>query len=489
MNDRASLKDLAALTRDLTVQLQAPGAQRRLLGAGAAADVRDYLGRSPDVMIRDVGGGVEVLFLRTIVDLPRMEETVLTPLENGGRVPSGAECTPVKTVGDAAKAALGGACVVFDAAVEGAFAMRMVRWSVRPPAEPPSETVVDGPHNGFVEDLSTNIGLIRQYVRVPALRWETHPIGHVDSSLAALVYMEGVVRPDVLTRLRRALRRAQPRFVTDTLMLRRWLAPAANALFPTIDNTGRVDLTVAALMEGRVAILADGSPTALLAPMVFAQLLHAAEDYYHAQATVLVVRVFRLLGVTAALLTSAIYVALVTMNPELVPTPLYTSIIQARQSVPLSPALEIFALEFVIEFIQLAGLRLPGSLGQSVSIVGAVIIGQSAVLAGLVSAPAIVVVAFAFIVAYVVPSRDARTAIRLLRYPMILLATVLGLYGIGWGLLALVAYLASLSSFGVPYLAPLTPFRVSGTRDDLAPTKRPASRPAFTVRGVRTDRL
>jgi len=483
-----SVADIVTQAGRLDTRLAASDPGAVLTGPGDLDGLRALLGGTPDVVVRPVANEAAIAFLRDIVDSARMETAVVAPLEREGQIPAGAECRPVATLGEAAQALLDGACVLVDR--HGAsVAMPMAKWPVRTPAEPPSETVVDGPHNGFVEDLSTNIALLRQRIRNPSLRWEAHRIGGQDGSRAALLYMDGMARLDLLRRVRRALRRSRPRFLTDTLMLRAWLTPKTGPLFPTVDNTGRVDVTVAALMEGRVAVLVDASPTALLAPFTFDQMFHAAEDDYHPRLSVGVIRMFRFGAFLAALLASSVYVALVSMDQELVPTSLYTSIIQARQSVPLAPVLEILVLEVVIEFIQLAGLRLPGSLGQAVSIVGAVIVGQSAVIAGLVSAPSIVVVAFSFIVSFVVPSRDGRQAVRLVRYPMIALAAMFGIFGIGLGLVVLMAYLASLTSFGVPYLAPTAPYRSRGALDTVAPSYLPAGRRPFTLRGVGRERL
>jgi hypothetical protein len=269
-------------------------------------------------------------------------------------------------------------------------------------------------------------------------------------------------------------------------MLAEWLAPSPGLLFPVLGLSGRCDTIAASLLAGRVVLLIDGSPLALFAPNVLSDLLHVPDDYYQSFIVATANRGIRVLGLFIALLASPIYVALLTLNQELVPTPLFTSIIQSRQSVPLAPLPEVLVLEVIVEVIREAGLRLPGNLGQPVAIVSAVIIGQSAVTAGLISAPTIVVVAFGFLSSFVIPQPNLGANLRLLRFPLILLAAAFGLLGITIGVLLILVYLCSLSSFGMPYLAPFSPLRTIGLRDALlrAPLRRLRS-PETTRRAAR----
>jgi hypothetical protein len=268
-------------------------------------------------------------------------------------------------------------------------------------------------------------------------------------------------------------------------MLGQWLAPRSNILFPTVGATERPDRAVAAILEGRVAVLVSGSPTALLMPNVFAHMLHVPEDYYQTPIPVLANRLVRVVGLLVASGASPLLVALTSINHDLIPERLFVAIAQSRRGVPIPIAIEVLILELLIEVIREAGIRLPGPVGQSVAILGAVIVGQAAVMAGLISAPAVVVVSLAFIASFVLPSSDLVMTLRLMRYPLIVLAAAFGLYGLTWGLLIALIYLCALDSFGVPYLAPLTPLRVRGLQDTLWRRSLPKLRRSFLAARAR----
>ena len=467
-NDAAGL--LGGLRGELSVASQQLDGARALEGATAAADLQRYLGFAPDVIVQSVGTGVWVVYLDHAVDMARIESAVLRPLTSrqpGSEIPWPAQAKAVTTLGEAARHVLAGDLAVFQASLAGGVAIPAALWPLRTPAEPPTETAVQGPHDGLIEDLGTNVAILRHRLRHPGLRLETFYPGGPDGPKGLLLYVEGRVRPDLLARVRRAVRRVRAPVINDVQMLAPWLAPWQGALFPVLGLSGRPDTVVAALLAGRVTLLVDGSPLALLAPNVLSDLLHVPEDYYQTFIAATANRVLRVLGLFLTLVSSPVYVALLTMNQELVPTPLFTSIIQSRQSVPLAPLPEVLLLEVIIEVIREAGLRLPGNLGQPVAIVGAVIIGQSAVTAGLISAPTIVVVAFAFISSFVIPQPNLAASLRYLRFPLILTGAAFGILGVTAGVLVIFAYLCSLTSFGEPYLVPFSPGRQRGLQDAL----------------------
>lgn len=455
------------------------------LDGPAAADwLRETLGHPPDLVIRTIGD-VSVVYLATIVNHRRLEDAITRPLTlaAGGRLPSpitfADESSPLRTCGDATDALLAANAVLLTRGRPGGCAVAVQKWPQREIKEPAAEFVARGPHMGFVEDLDTNIALIRHGIPDRRLRWELISTGQRSATSGAILYFEGMVRMDVLARVRRHLRRARPSFSLDSAMLGQWLAPRSNILFPTVGATERPDRTVAAILDGRVAVLVSGSPTAILIPNVFAHMLHVPEDYYQTPIPVLANRLIRIFGLLVAAGASPMLVALTSINHDLLPERLFVAIAQTRRGVPIPIAIEVLILELLIEVIREAGIRLPGPVGQSVAILGAVIVGQAAVMAGLISAPAVVVVSLAFIASFVLPSSDLVMTLRLMRYPLIVLAAVFGLYGLTWGLLLAVIYLCALDSFGVPYLAPLTPLRVRGLQDALWRRSLPKLRRSF----------
>lgn len=456
-------------------------------GGGSVETLRQLLGGPPDLVVRPVGTQVWVLYLKTIVDPGRIEQALIRPLslaaQSGAPLAAGfgGDVSALHTYGDALQALLAAQALVLGADQAGALAVSVANWPKRPPSEPPSEVVSQGPHIGFIESLDVNLALLRHLIPDRRLRWEQFQVGDRNQGEGALVYVEGLVRPGLLDEVHRQLARIRPSFASDASMLAQWLSPRAY-LFPTIGVSERPDTTMAALLEGRVALFVDGSPVALLVPQVFAHLLHVPEDYYMRSFGATIERTFRLFGLILALTVTPLYVALVTVNLELVPTPLYLTITEARLSVPLSTLSEVLLLELIVEVIRQAGLRLPNSLGQPVAIIGAVVIGQSAVIAGLVSSPAVVVVALGFIISFVVPSLATVTALRTLRFPLIFLAAVFGVLGIAGGMMLLFIYLSAIESFGVPYLAPIAPLRPRGLQDVLWRRPLTGMRRSFAAR-------
>jgi spore germination protein KA len=426
--------------------------------------VRGLLGDPPDLVRRALPGTRQLLFLETAVNVGRLEEAIVRPLlraEAGG--PAAAQRAPLRTYGDVVRALLDAKAVLLEPG--GIAAMPMAGWPKRDPNEPPSELVPQGPHVGFVESLQSNVALLRQRVRERHLRWRRVVVGQHSHVAAALVYVEGLVRPELLAAVEERLRRAAPGTPTDTAMLEEWLTNVSGALFPTMESTERPDTAAAAVLEGRVVVLLEGSPVAGIAPAVFAHLMNVPMDYYNRSFDATLKRTVRLLAFIASLTLSPFFVAVVSINQELLPARLFISIAQTRLGVPLPAVAEVLAMEVVVEMVREAGLRMPGSMGQTISIVGAVVIGQSAVIAGLISAPAVVVVSLGYIASAVVPALDARAALRAIRFPLILLAAVFGLFGLVWGLMLLFVYLLALESFGVPYLAPVAPRRHRGLQD------------------------
>lgn len=446
----------------------------------------NMLGNPADLCVRPVGARATVLYLSTIVSDARVEESLLRPLANTGGTISArlaSRLTPIASYGEAVQALVAGKAVAIARRVPGAFTANVEQWPQRQPTEPPAEVITRGPHSGFIESLDANVALVRRRVADPRLRYETFAADSTAGTRGGLVYVEGIVAPAVLERVRRALRHVHPSVVTDASVLAQHLSPRAY-LFPTIGSTERPDVAQAALLEGRVVIFTDGSPTALLLPQVFAHLLSVPDDYYNRSPTATYDRLFRLFGLVGTLTVAAFYVAIASVNMELVPTPLFLSISQARLGVPMPLVFEIVALEATIELIRQAGLRLPSSFGQSISVVGAVVIGQSAVMAGLLSAPAVVVVSLEFIASFIVPSQTTVMALRMLRFPLIFLAATLGLFGLVFGLMLLLVYLSSLESFGVPYLAPVIPLRPRGLQDTVVRIPLPELRRSFLARSA-----
>ena len=356
--------------------------------------------------------------------------------------------------------------------------------------EPGTETVVRGPREGFIEDLDTNLALVRTRVRHPGLRFLSYRFGRYSQTRVRVLYLEGRAPRPLIDEVKRRMERITVDAVVESSYIEELIEDAPYSPFPQIMHTERPDVAAAALYEGRVVILTDGSPFALIAPITFWSLLQASEDYYQRHILSSFVRLLRVALVIGSVTLPALYIAAVIFHHGMLPTPLLITIAASRERVPLPAALEIFLFEVAFEAFREAGVRLPRSVGQTVGIVGGIIIGQAAVQAGLISAPVIVVIALTGLASFATPHVGLAGAMRILRFFLILMAAAFGLYGIliGGGLIQV--HLLALRSFGVPYLWPVAPLDLKALKDTVvrwphwsvhdAPHPQPETGPAQT---------
>lgn len=331
--------------------------------------------------------------------------------------------------------------------------------------EPDTESVVRGPREGFTENIRTNTALLRRKISNHRLRLEPLSVGRLTRTQVIIAYVEGIAREEMVREVRLRLSRIRIDGVLDGAYLEELIQDQPFSPFPQVQNTERPDRVAAEILEGRVAILVDGTPFALLVPAVLAHFMNSPDDYYDRSLGANLIRVVRYLSGLVALTLPSFYVAIVSFHQEMIPSTLALSIAAGREAVPFPAFVEALLMEFTFEVLREAGIRLPRVAGQAVTIVGALVVGEAAVRAGVVSPIMVIVVATTAIASFVMPAFNAALAIRVLRFPLIFLAGALGFFGIIWGLLALLLHLASLRSFGVPYLAPLAPLVPSDLKD------------------------
>lgn len=373
----------------------------------------------------------------------------------------------VTTTGDAADQIVRGLAVLLVDGDARGLAYDVRGGEGRPVSEPMVEPVIRGPKDAFVESLRINTALLRRKIRNPALKIRLLHVGRVTRTRVAVAHIEGLAEPEVLREVMDRLQRVDIDGMLEGGVLEQLIEERPFSPFPQVQNTERPDSVAANLLEGRVAILVDGTPFALLVPVVFAQFLQATEDYYERPMVVSAIRLLRLVVLFIAMLLPSFYVSIITYHQEMTPSPLLHTIVSAREGVPFPALVEALLMEFSFEVLREAGVRLPRAVGQAVSIVGALVIGQAAVQAGIVSAPTIIVVSFTGIASFAIPRFNMAFALRMLRFPFILLAGSLGLFGVVAGLAAMLLHLCSLRSFGVPYLSPVAPFDWTGMKDTI----------------------
>lgn len=355
------------------------------------------------------------------------------------------------------KQVLDGNTVLLVDGVEKAIVLNAKGGERRTVAEPETESTVRGPREGFVENIAVNIALIRQKLRSPHLKLVTKEIGTETRTLVGIMYMENLASSGLIQEVKDRIDRIKIDGILESGYIEEFIEDNPWSLFPQIQNTERPDTVVGNLLEGRVAILTNGSPFTLILPTTFWQFLQANEDYYHRFHLVIFIRILRMILLYLALILPSFYIAVSTYHQEMIPTNLLFSIAASREAIPFPAFVEAIIMELAFEALREAGLRLPKVIGQAVSILGALVIGTAAVEAGIVSAPMVIVVSMTGIASFSIPRFNMAISIRLLRFPMMLLAGVFGLLGICIGSLLLVTHLSKLRSFGVPYFWPVAP--------------------------------
>ncbi|WP_209125177.1 spore germination protein [Alkalihalobacillus sp. BA299] len=337
---------------------------------------------------------------------------------------------------------------------QAGFLVGLKGWEERGVQEPSSETVIRGPREGFSENIRLNTALIRRKIKDSNLWLEQLLIGTVTKTTVAIMYLHGIVEETVLQEVRIRLNRIDIDGILESGYIEELIQDHTYTPFPTIYNTERPDVTAAALLKGRIAILVDGTPFVLIVPAIFPQFLQASEDYYQRSDISTLIRILRFISIFTALLAPSMFIAITTYHYEILPRPLLIALAQQREGVPFPLIIEAFLMEGTFELLREAGVRMPRAVGQAISIVGALVIGQAAVEAGIVSPAMVIVVAITAITSFAIPSYNMANAFRILRFGMMILAATFGLFGIIMGLLLMVQHLCSLRSFGEPFMKP-----------------------------------
>ena len=431
--------------------------------------------------------------LRGMVDLDLINESIIAPLTAANKVQTFSSVTEVISthnifeatdIDKAVNYIFRGEALLLIQGSSMAWGINTRAAQLRSISEPQTQTAIRGPRDGFIEDVETNVALLRQRIKSPRLKFTTHQVGKLTQTPVAIAHIEGLADPLIIKELESRLDKIDIDGILESGQLEQLIEDNTLSPFPQISNSERPDAVAAALLDGRVAILTENTPFVLVIPTVLTDMLQSNEDYYHRFHFATAIRFLRYVMFALALLGPALYIAITTFHHELIPTTLLISLIAARSGVPFPAIIEALLMELAFEALREAGIRLPRPAGQAVSIVGALVIGQAAVQAGLVSSIMVIVVAGTGIASFTIPAFNAAISIRLLRFPFMLLATTLGLHGVNLGLSVLLIHMVSLRSFGVPYLAPLAPLTMADWKDLLlrGPIWWMYLRPTFIVK-------
>lgn len=445
-----------------------------------------------------------LVYIDGLTDGEIVERTVLHPLMSEWR--SREEKTPFRsffeeeietvditkkdTMEQAVASVLKGDSVLFLNGYEKVIVLSSKSFPLRGVDQSPSEQGVRGPRDGFNENLRTSTALLRRRIKDPAFKIEQAQTGQRSRSEYAICYMDGLVKPALVEKVKARMRSFEIDGLFDSGMLEHLLAGKWYSPFPLCQSTERPDKAASALLEGRVVIILDNSPEVLIVPVTLPMFFQASDDYYNQWWVASFARVLRFLALFIAIGLPGFYVAVTTFHTEVLPTDLLLAISAARTTVTFPILVEVLLMELLFELLREAGIRLPGQMGNTIGVVGGLIVGQSAVDAHLVSTIVVIVVALAAIASFCIPNEAFASAFRLLKFFLIIMSGIWGFYGFLIGMLVLAIHLANLDSFGVPYMMPAVGGEV-GNYDHMKdyvmryPIRAMKKRPIFTESGER----
>ncbi|WP_088188648.1 spore germination protein [Desulfosporosinus sp. FKA] len=378
----------------------------------------------------------------------------------------GLEIKKISKLSDAINAILSGDAVIFFGESKEAIVIGARGWANAGINEPVAESVIKGPHEGFTETLRINTSLLRRKIKHPSLRLISLKLGELTNTDIVVTYVDKVASPDIVSEVLRRLSTIKMDGVLESGYIEEMIEDFPYSPFPQIAYTERPDVLAGKLLEGKVGIMVDGTPIVLVVPAILTQFLNVNEDYYQRAMTAVLFRFVRYIGAFIAVTAPSVYIAVTTFHQEIIPTDLLMSISAGREGVPFPALLEALLMTIVLEILQEAGLRLPRPIGQTIGIVGALIIGDAAVKASLVSPLMVIVIGITAVSSYAIPYYDLSLAVRLTRFPLMILAGSLGFFGVAVGFYAGLIHLLSLRSFGVPYMSPIAPMRIRSLLQD-----------------------
>ena len=375
------------------------------------------------------------------------------------------EAEVIEDFNSAVQKIISGDAVIFIDSINFAISTACKKPAVRPVGEPPTSSVLKGPREGFVESIQINLSLIRQRIKSPDFNYEKLTIGKYSQTTVGIVYISSIANKNIVKTVREKLKKIDVDGIIDSSYVIKNISERKTSMFKEVGTTEKPDILSAKLLEGRIGIIVDGSPIVLTVPFLFIEDFQSAEDYYLNTYRGNISRILRLSAVIFAVILPAFFVAAQLFHLQLIPLNFLLTIVGSIKGIPLSPSVEMFFTLFIFEVLNEASIRMPKYVGIAMSVVGALVLGETAVNAGIVSTPTIMIVALSGICLYTVP--DLTETLSVLRLLFLIIAGALGGYGIilfGYGL---VTYLSSISSFGVPYLAPYAPIIDNDLQDGI----------------------
>jgi spore germination protein KA len=442
-------------------------------GAEVLEKLQDSFNGSSDFKAMVFGENTVIMaFLDGMVDKLLISTSVIEPIKEyliemktdvarrtvaslGTRLNSMCVNTEFTDFNECVNAILSGGTLIFADGDTTALCLSLQKFEKRPVKESDSEAITRGSREAFTEVLKTNITLLRRIIKDSCLVFENITIGRQTKTNVAFCYIKGLANQEIIDEVRKRLKNIKTQAILESGYLEGYIEDSPFSVFPTVFNSERPDTAAGKLLEGRVAILCDGTPVVMTVPNLFVDYLQFSEDYNNRWLFSTIIRPVRLLALFISTLAPAFYIALLCFHQDIIPFKLLLTINSSLKGVPLPPLIEMLVLTILFEIIKESGLRMSRALGQSVSIVGGLIIGEAAVQAGIFSTAAVVVIAATSISAFIISKLDATVFI--MRITLMVAASSLGILGISLCSMVYFIYACALKSFGVPYLSPITP--------------------------------
>lgn len=420
--------------------------------------------------IRATGEDAALIYIDGLTDKAEVNASILRPLlmqsDASGQLPIEiGRMTRICGWNDLIVAVLKGSSVLLVEGSDEAIVMRTGGWPQRDPTDPKMETSLRGAQMGFVESIEQNTAMIRRYLPNRELRFKNFIVGRRGNTQVSIAYLEDVANPDILQELEDRIGRLDVDLIINTGELAELIEDNPYSPFPQLMITERPDAAVSQIAQGRFAVLVDRSPTVLIGPSSFVTFFQNIDDYSTRWSIATFIRMLRFLAFFISISLPAFYIAISSFNFELIPIKLLLTIGTFRGTVPFAPFIEAAFMELTLEMIREAGVRLPSPIGQTVGIVGGIVIGQAIVQAGLISNIMVVVVAFTAISSFILPNLDMVAAVRIIRFSLMAAASVFGIFGLLVGMMILLGHLISLETLGTPFSTPFAPMRISDWRD------------------------
>lgn len=433
---------------------------------------------SDDVIIKNLKIGKKnacLIFISDVVDKAQISEFILKPLKEVKTTPKtetalslcflSPESKKIKNLKDCVNEIVMGNTILFCDGFTTAFSFSLRKFEKRAISEPPTSTVIKGPREGFVESLPVNVSLMRRKLKSKDLRFIYTMVGKYSSTSVAICYVNGIANPKLIQKLLDKLKNIDIDAVLDSSYVSKLLGEHKRSIFKQVGNTEKPDILAAKILEGRVAVFVDGSPIALTVPYLLIEDFQSPSDYYSSSYSATVYRVIRIFSVLLSLFLPSFYLASELFHLQFIPLSFLLTIENSIKGIPLSPSYEIFFTLLIFEILNEASVRMPKYVGMVVSIVGGLVLGETAVNAGIISAPTLMIIAFSGICLYTAP--ELVQTFSLIRFLLLVVAGSLGSFGLICTVTFIIIYLVSFESYETPLCAPFSPLITKDLKDSV----------------------